>query len=169
MTLPAPEGRRPRLLRTIRPGPPSLARDAPPVPGRPGPPSLAPEAPPRPSGNARPGPAAHAPIDPPRRSPAIRFVRRAALVLTLAVVVVLETAGPAFAHASLVSVDPPDGARLDESPATVTLTFSESVSADLGGVRVLDSDGTPVQEGAARFDGVTVTVDLAPISPRAPT
>jgi copper transport protein len=69
-------------------------------------------------------------------------------------------AGPAAAHASLVSVDPPDGARLDESPSTVTLTFSERVSADLGGVRVLDHDGRQVQQGAARVDGAVVSVDL---------
>ena len=41
------------------------------------------------------------------------------------------------------------------------LTFSEHVSADLGGVRVLDADGDQVQEGAARVDGATVEVDLA--------
>ena len=58
-------------------------------------------------------------------------------------------AAPAAAHASLVSIDPADGARLDESPEVVTLTFSEPVSVGLGGVRVLDADGDPVQDGAA--------------------
>jgi copper transport protein len=81
--------------------------------------------------------------------------------VALATGLLVTGASPAAAHASLVSVDPPDGARLDESPAAVTLTFSEPVSAELGGVRVLDTSGAPVQQGAARVDGVTVVVDLA--------
>ncbi len=83
----------------------------------------------------------------------------------LAVLVVVAGAGPAAAHASLISVDPPDGARLDESPATVTLTFSEPVSADLGGVQVLDSAGRRVDHGAARVAGLTVAIDVQPDLP----
>jgi copper transport protein len=90
---------------------------------------------------------------------------RAALVLVLGLALLLGGAGPAAAHASLVSVDPPDGARLDESPDTVTLTFSESVSADLGGVRVLASDGSRVEDGVARAAGNAVEIDLQPDLP----
>jgi copper transport protein len=92
--------------------------------------------------------------------------RRAALAVTvLAIGFLASAAGPAAAHASLVSVDPADGARLDESPDAVTLTFSEDVSVGLGGVRVLDGEGEPVQDGAARADGEVVTVDLRPDLP----
>lgn len=91
--------------------------------------------------------------------------QRAAAALAVVVVLVVGTAGPASAHASLVSVDPPDGARLDESPPTVTLTFSEAISVDLGGVRVLDADGTSVHVGAARVEGAVATVDLRPDLP----
>ncbi|MGH9085084.1 MAG: copper resistance CopC/CopD family protein [Acidimicrobiales bacterium] len=87
------------------------------------------------------------------------------MVLALGLVGVLATAQPAAAHASLVSVDPPDGARLDESPAAVTLTFSEPVSAELGGVRVLDGDGDQVQEGAVAVDGTRVTIGVRPDLP----
>ena len=80
--------------------------------------------------------------------------------LVLGLAAVASMASPASAHASLVSVDPPDGARLDKSPPAVTLTFSEHVSADLGGVRVVDSSGSEVQDGAARVDGAVVVVDL---------
>ena len=95
----------------------------------------------------------------------MRAARAALAAVSLGLVVVAAWAAPAAAHASLISVDPPDGARLDESPDVVSLTFSESVSADLGGVQVLDSQGSQVQEGAARVDGTTVEVDLAPDLP----
>lgn len=89
-------------------------------------------------------------------------LRRAALAsLVLGLAGVGWSASPVAAHATLASVDPADGARLDESPAVVRLTFSEPVSADLGGVRVLAADGRPVQDGAARVDGATVEVDLS--------
>lgn len=83
----------------------------------------------------------------------------------LAVAVIVAGAGPAAAHASLVAADPPDGARLDESPAAVHLTFSEPVSASLGGVRVVDADGRRVDRGAVRVDGEEVAVDLEPDLP----
>ena len=95
----------------------------------------------------------------------MRPARAALAAVALGLLAVGAWASPAAAHASLVSVDPADGARLDESPDVVRLTFSEHVSADLGGVQVLDSDGDQVQEGAARVDGATVEVDLAPDLP----
>lgn len=93
-------------------------------------------------------------------APRRRVARQVLVGLLLALAALGAMGSTASAHASLVSVDPPDGARLDESPATVTLTFSENVSADLGGVRVLDSNGAEVQDGAARVDGAQVVVDL---------
>lgn len=100
----------------------------------------------------------------PRARPALllRRSRLGLLVLVAALLVLGSWATPAAAHASLISVDPPDGARLDESPEQVRLTFSEPVSADLGGVRVVGSDGEQVQVGAARVDGEVVEVDLQP-------
>lgn len=96
------------------------------------------------------------------RSVGWRFLASA---LAVGLALVAAVPAPAAAHASLVSVDPPDGARLDQSPDVVTLTFSEAVSAELGGVRVLDGDGEQVQEGAARVDGATVVVGLTPDLP----
>ncbi len=84
----------------------------------------------------------------------------ALVVALLALVVVVASAAPAAAHATLVSVDPPDGARLDEGPGEVRLTFSERVSASLGGVRVVDAEGERVDEGAVRVEGAVVSVDL---------
>lgn len=95
----------------------------------------------------------------------MRGGRAALTAVALGLLLAVASASPAAAHASLTSVDPADGARLDESPAVVRLTFSEPVSAELGGVRVLDADGNQVQEGAARVAGVDVEVDLAPDLP----
>ncbi|HEY4625692.1 MAG TPA: copper resistance protein CopC, partial [Blastococcus sp.] len=59
-------------------------------------------------------------------------MRRAALLLAALLsgwlLAGVATAGPALAHATLVSTDPADGARLAKPPAKVTLRFSESVS-----------------------------------------
>ena len=46
------------------------------------------------------------------------------------------------------------------------LTFSEHVSASLGGVRVVDSSGHRVDRGAVRVRGPIVEVDLAPHLPK---
>ena len=93
-------------------------------------------------------------------------VARAALAAVIGgFLLVGLVAAPAAAHASLVSIDPADGARLDESPDAVRLTFSETVSVDLGGVRVLDTEGNLVQDGVARADGAEVEVSLQPDLP----
>jgi copper transport protein len=104
--------------------------------------------------------APHAPVPRPgaRRRGLLRIV---AALLVLAAALTGPLADVASAHASLVSVDPPDGARLDQGPSRITLVFSEAVSADLGGVRVIGPDGTSVHEGAAAVDRTTVTIGVA--------
>jgi copper transport protein len=72
----------------------------------------------------------------------------------------VATAGPAAAHAELVSTDPGEGARLEEVPGQVTLRFTESVSLGAGYARVLGEGGERVDTGAASVDGETVTVPL---------
>ena len=97
----------------------------------------------------------------PVRSDLWRAVGLALVGLVLAVAAVLVPASPASAHATLVAADPADGARLDEAPAEVRLTFSESVSAALGGIRVVDADGDRVDEGAVTVEGTSARVGLA--------
>src|SRR3569833_3144602 len=48
------------------------------------------------------------------------------------------TARPAAAHATVVTSNPADGARLDTAPAQVTIQFDEDVSLGAGYARVLD-------------------------------
>lgn len=107
------------------------------------------------------------PAHPP--STRVRGTRRrlpAALAgLFVVLVALVAPAGPAAAHATLVSVDPADGARLDEGPDEVRLTFSERVSVSLGGVRVVAADGSRVDQGAARADGEVVSIGLPPDLP----
>jgi copper transport protein len=67
------------------------------------------------------------------------------------------TAGPAAAHATLVSTDPGEGARLEQAPDRITLRFSESVSLGAGYARLLQADGT-VHLSTASVDGDTLTI-----------
>jgi copper transport protein len=91
-------------------------------------------------------------------------VRRAVLLLALLVTGWLGAgvvaADPAAAHATLVSTEPGEGARLDAAPGAVTLTFSEGVSLGAGYARVLDDGQQRVDAGAAEVDGAVLTVPL---------
>ncbi|MGY1771648.1 copper resistance CopC/CopD family protein [Blastococcus sp. SYSU D00813] len=89
--------------------------------------------------------------------------RSAALLLLLLAALLtagVGTAPPASAHASLVSTDPGEGARLSAVPEQVSLEFTEGVSLGAGYLRVLDSGGERVDTGDARVDGSTVRVGL---------
>ena len=89
-------------------------------------------------------------------------VRRAtALLLALVtgwLLVGVLTAGPAAAHAVLVSTDPAEGASLEQPPDRVTLSFSEPVSLGAGYARLLDADGT-VHPTDASVTGDTLTIE----------
>jgi copper transport protein len=96
-------------------------------------------------------------------------VRRAGFLLVALLAVWLGggvvTAAPAAAHATLVSTDPGEGARLDSVPADVTLEFSEGVSLGAGYARVLAADGARVDTGAAAVEGRVLTIPLRPDLP----
>jgi copper transport protein len=70
------------------------------------------------------------------------------------------TALPASAHATLVSTDPGEGARLESVPGEVTLEFSEGVSLGAGYARVLGADGERVDTGDAAVQGSVLTIPL---------
>ena len=92
-------------------------------------------------------------------APGRRFLAVLALLAGWAVVAVAG-ATPALAHATVVGTDPSDASRLEAAPARVTVTFSESVSADAGFLEVVDSKGSQVSEGDVRSDGPRVSVAL---------
>lgn len=91
-------------------------------------------------------------------------MRRSGLLLVLLLAGWLAggvvTALPASAHATLVSTDPGEGARVDAVPAEVTLEFSEGVSLGAGYARVLGAEGERVDTGAASVDGTVLTIPL---------
>jgi copper transport protein len=70
----------------------------------------------------------------------------------------------ASAHAQLLSVEPADGARLDEAPAAVTLRFDEAVGLAAGGVSVLDGTGKDVAIAPPVVDGSEVRQPLSALS-----
>ena len=73
---------------------------------------------------------------------------------------VLGSAGPAAAHATLVSSDPAQGAVLEAPPERIRLTFSETVTAVPDGVQVFDADGGSVPSAdAVRGHTLDVTLD----------
>jgi copper transport protein len=63
------------------------------------------------------------------------------VVATLAVVVVIALASPAFAHATLETTNPAPGAVLTGTPNAIILEFSEPVTVALGGIRLYDERG----------------------------
>ncbi len=71
-------------------------------------------------------------------------LRRIVVGTGVVAVLLLATAAPAFAHASLDGTEPPAGAVLTESPQAIELRFTEGVTVALGGVRVYDADGERV-------------------------
>jgi copper transport protein len=69
-------------------------------------------------------------------------------------VLLLAGAGPAAAHATLVSTDPTDGSVVAHAPATISATFDEAVGVSPDSLRVFAPDGTQVDTG-----GTTVASD----------
>jgi copper transport protein len=80
---------------------------------------------------------------------------RALGALVVAVAVVLIVAGPAAAHAGLVSSDPGNGVTVPTAPDAITMTFTEPPDASLSVVSVLDSGGNPVAVGPPERVGPT--------------
>lgn len=92
----------------------------------------------------------------PRRAPVVRL----ALAVGLLFLLVLGPARAASAHAELIATDPADGAVVEEAPSQITLSYSEDVTVQPDGVRVLDDEARRVDAGGARASGDTVTVPL---------
>lgn len=86
-------------------------------------------------------------------------VARTTTALGAALVIVLVTAVPAWAHATLTSSSPPDDAVLRTLPSAVTLTFDEPVRPVAADITVLDPDGKNMG-GAVAANGPKVTVGL---------
>ncbi|GLW30747.1 copper resistance CopC/CopD family protein [Actinoplanes regularis] len=89
--------------------------------------------------------------------------RRSATVLLgllIGMIGVVFSAGPASAHAALVSSDPNNGNIVPDAPNKVTLTFSESVQLIPGKIKVLGPDSSRADAGEPTVDGTQVTIPL---------
>ncbi|HKE71757.1 MAG TPA: copper resistance protein CopC [Nocardioidaceae bacterium] len=71
-------------------------------------------------------------------------MRAAVLLLAFVGLLVGLGAGPSSAHAVLLRSDPPSGAVLATSPASVRLWFSEDIAPDFSSVRLVDQHGRTV-------------------------
>ncbi|MCU1371256.1 MAG: Copper resistance protein CopC [Ilumatobacteraceae bacterium] len=91
--------------------------------------------------------------------PSVRL-RRALGVALFILVAAFIPASTASAHAELVATDPADGSVVEKAPAALTLQFSEDVSLQPDGVRVLDGKGRRVDAGSASSEGSDVTAPL---------
>ncbi|MFB9313514.1 copper resistance protein CopC [Nocardioides plantarum] len=89
------------------------------------------------------------------------MTRRAGLLLAAltTILFVVGSAGPASAHATLVSTDPAEGSVLASTPDVVTFTFDEPVSLPGKAVQVFDATGEPVDSDSSSRDAV-ITTDL---------
>lgn len=90
-----------------------------------------------------------------RRTPASVLPLLAALPAVLLAVLLLPT--PAFAHDTLVSADPEDGASVAEMPEEITLTYSADILEVSTVVRIADADGEVVAELEPVIDGPELT------------
>lgn len=80
-------------------------------------------------------------------------MRRWLLLLVAAGLLGLWLPAGASAHAVLTSTTPARDARLDAAPARVEASFNEAVSSSFGALRVFDSGGREVQDGATVHPG----------------
>lgn len=90
-------------------------------------------------------------------------MRRLVFVAATAGAAVVLASGPAGAHAVLEGTTPTASEVLDASPSTVTFSFTESVEAALGAVRVYDGSGGRIDTSAPQHpdgDRSEVRVDL---------
>lgn len=95
-----------------------------------------------------------------------RTARQLAVAFAIVVAVLGLSTGIASAHASVVTSSPLDGQSVPSSPAEISVTFSENISAISGGLTVLNADGDPVAlESSQVVNGRTLT--SAPSSPLA--
>lgn len=83
------------------------------------------------------------------------------LATCLALLGLVAVAGPASAHAQLVSITPADGAVLTTAPTSVVLVFDDTVAPNLAVVTVKNASGANLADGKAATDGAKVTQALA--------
>ncbi|MEU8001470.1 copper resistance protein CopC [Catellatospora sp. NPDC049111] len=81
----------------------------------------------------------------------------AAVAFTAAVALPAE---PAQAHAALLRTNPPIGSVVAQAPSQITLTFSESITAVPGKIRIVGPDGERADRSTPTVAGTTLSITL---------
>jgi copper resistance protein C len=92
-------------------------------------------------------------------------VNRLAALLLLVALALLGSAGPAAAHATLVSSDPADGATLLSTPQRITLVFDEPLPQGVNTVAITGPGQTRWESGEVTTSGTSVSVAMRPSAP----
>ena len=90
---------------------------------------------------------------------------RTLLVTILAALGVLAATSPAWAHATLATSSPAQGATLATAPTQVNLTFAEAVTLPASPISITGPDGSKWTVGTPSVAGPVVS---APVTPRGP-
>ena len=101
-----------------------------------------------------------------RAARAADVARWTAAGLLLAAMLASGGGGTAYAHAVLRIADPPEGATLDNTPAAVRLTFSETPDVSLSEIRVVGTTGAAYQVGRPVLvpnDPLSISINVAPL------
>jgi methionine-rich copper-binding protein CopC len=89
-------------------------------------------------------------------------------IAVFALLLILASAGSAFAHAHLASAVPQPDGTVATAPATVTINFTEALEAKLSSIRVDDASGAEVDSGDVHInpqDNKQLIVGLKPLPP----
>lgn len=86
-----------------------------------------------------------------------RYPVHVLLVATCVALLALLAPAVASAHALLEGTSPGTGETVQDAPARVTLTFSEHVGLELGGIKVYGPDGKRVDRGGSTSKDATIS------------
>ena len=90
-----------------------------------------------------------------------------AVVLVWAALGLLPPGDTAFAHANLARASPAPNSVLDEAPSRVAIWFTEPIEPSLSEIKVLDAQGSRVDDGDSLVDtndALAMSVGLGPIA-----
>jgi len=84
--------------------------------------------------------------------------------LFIALFLVSYAAAPAFAHSTMVSMNPPKDSVQTVAPTQVVITFDEALTSSGAGLTVTAPDGVRVDLGNAKVANTNLSVGVGPIT-----
>ncbi|MTE11979.1 copper resistance CopC family protein [Nocardia aurantiaca] len=73
--------------------------------------------------------------------------------------------GVADAHSAPIASSPDNGAQIDTSPATVSITFNESLQPAYPSMTVTGPDGNLWSKGQPKVEGPTISIEVGELGP----